>query len=128
MLKSEYDALSDEMYKKPTVSMAEVGYGDRTLIYGYTCKRQTFHAYVKYDELYVVIFDGPEEFVRHGVELEAAHMVPDKRVYPQWCDYDFCKLLISKGVSIPFTTFTQPEEAAVQHKAKFTPYYGETLI
>lgn len=124
MLKSEYEALSDEMYKEPTVSMAEVGYGDRTLIYGYTCERLTFHAYVKYAELHVVIF-GPDEYVQSGVELEAARMVPDKRVYPQWCDYDFCKLLISKGVSVPFTNFSEPYEG---EKAHFAPYYGDTLI
>lgn len=31
--------------------------------------------------------------------------IPDKRLYPERCDYAFCKLLKRKGLYLPFTAF-----------------------
>jgi len=32
-------------------------------------------------------------------------LIPDKRLYPEACDLDFCDRLISRGFRLPFTIF-----------------------
>ena len=31
--------------------------------------------------------------------------IPDKRLYPESCDYEFCCLLKERGITLPFTRF-----------------------
>lgn len=51
--------------------------------------------------------------------------VPDKRLYPERCDYNFCLLLKERGVHLPFTTWTEPIEIYLDDPRY--PYYGFTL-
>ena len=90
---------------------------ERTLLYGYDCDRNTWHTYIKDGEIKTVIYGFNEQPYERFVEYNH-HYVPNKRLYPSACDYEFCKLLKLKGVSLPFTTF---EERT--HKQ----YYGEVL-
>ena len=46
--------------------------------------------------------------------------VPDKRLYPERCDYNFCRLLKEKGIHLPFTTWD--DTFAISDT-----YYGFTL-
>lgn len=91
---------------------------DRTLLYGYNCDRDTWHVYLEGGKIHSVIYtyDGePTELtIRSNFDY-----VPDKRLYPARCDYEFCELLKKNDVPLPFTTF---EEV----KLKGT-YYGEIL-
>lgn len=97
---------------------------DRTLLYGYTCDRLTWHVYIK---------DGVIHKVKYGygwcsneympvteflVEYNAQY-VPDKRLYPECCDLEFCELLEWRGVELPFTTFNFDREEK--------QFYGEIL-
>ena len=86
---------------------------DRTLIYGYTCERNTFHVYLKDMQIHTVAYNtdysGDKPKVKNMVEfaIKSNHdYVPDKRLYPECCDYEFCKLLKERNVRfLPFTTF-----------------------
>ena len=87
---------------------------DRTLLYGYTCERETFHVYIKNKQIYVVIYNTeysrgkptPKNMMQIEVKSNRDY-VPNKRLYPERCDYDFCKLLKEKGIDLPFTTFSE---------------------
>jgi hypothetical protein len=46
--------------------------------------------------------------------------VPDKRLYPERCEYHFCRMLKEKGVHLPFTTWNDDVDGNCK-------YYGFTL-
>lgn len=88
---------------------------DRTLLYGYTCDRRTFHVYIKDISIHVVIYDvdysaGIEHPKAVGLEeinvTSNKDYIPDKRLYPETCDYEFCKRLQHLEYQLPFTTWT----------------------
>lgn len=69
---------------------------DRTLLYGYTCNKKNFHVYMKNMKI-----------------------VPDKWLYPEYCDYRFCKLLKNHGIELPFTAY--------QEERPIKDFYGFTI-
>lgn len=95
----------------------------RTLLYGYTCNRATQHVYLGQDQLIHVLLyaplhdsDGPgmgglDFLVLHhtsgltGGQTYPQGYVPDKRVYPEYSDFEFCKLLEEAGAEISFGGF-----------------------
>lgn len=83
---------------------------DRTLIYGYTCERKTFHVYMKNQKIYTVIYErdfkcgAAKPKNMRQIEIKSnREYVPDKRIYPEMCDYHFCCLLKERGIELPFT-------------------------
>lgn len=90
-----------------TISIHDVIGPDRTLLYGYTCARDTFHVFKLANELHVIIYDHNNDITmhRHGDALPAKQCVPDKRVYPESCDFYFAVLLREREVNIPFLPF-----------------------
>jgi hypothetical protein len=79
---------------------------NRTLIYGYDCDRHTFHLYIK-DRQFHVHYYVMKKTLSHSCteSLDIRACIPDKRVYPESCDYEFCQLLKYRDVGIPFTTY-----------------------
>ena len=99
---------------------------DRTLLYGYTCDRCTFHVYLKNMEIHTVIYDNDysEDKIKPKNMREVCiksnyDYIPDKRLYPEACDYQFCNLLKNCNMNLPFTSFN--EERPIQD------FYGFTL-
>ena len=90
---------------------------DRTLLYGYTCNRDTWHVYVLDREIIAVMY-GFGEMREIHVE-EDTDYVPDKRLYAECCDFEFCALLTERGVYLPFTTFNEDRE--------YVQFYGELI-
>jgi hypothetical protein len=91
---------------------------DHTLLYGYTCERETFHVYIRHGEIHKIIFDSNSHKPRvheHGDSLSLHGIVPDKRLYPEACDFEFCELLMKMGVSLPFTTWDEKREEKTFH-------------
>lgn len=91
----------------------------RTLIYGYFCDRDTFHLYL--DELgrfcrIVYNYSGQVQSSDILTTIPVEQTVPDKRVYPEACDLEFCKIiqpLLEYG--IPFTTYNNKRERQTFH-------------
>lgn len=84
---------------------------DRTLIYGYTCERSTFHTYLKNGEITVLIYSYNADKPEIVTVTSNNDYVPDKRLYPARCDFEFCKLLKENGIHYTFTTWEDyPEE------------------
>lgn len=93
----------------------------RTLIYGYTIQRDTFHVYLAQDGIHCVIYNYNKLLMQHTHEhngLQLSQCVPDKRVYPETCDLEFCSVLLNAGVHVPFTSWTDRDP---------TPFYGKQL-
>ena len=99
---------------------------DRTLLYGYTCARETFHVYLKNNEIHTVMYNNdysgdytkPKNMRELAIKSNYGY-VPDKRLYPEACDYEFCRLLKENGIYLPFTNFNEnrPEQ----------DFYGYTI-
>jgi hypothetical protein len=91
----------------------------KTLLYGYTCDRETHHVFQDhYGHIYIYVYrnnlDKPETSIRKadvsGDGIESLdELVPNKRLYPQYCDFDFCVYLKERGVHLPFTKWEEPK-------------------
>ena len=87
---------------------------DRTLLYGCTCERDTWHVYLKKGNIHTVVYRN-SAFREIPVGLKEVTVkanqdyIPDKRLYPAACDYAFCMLLKEAGCHLPFTIFEERE-------------------
>ena len=112
MTETEYQALCRKPERAVLSATDLQDKTPRTLLYGYTTARDTFHVYL--DPLgciHVLVYcditrlplthtAGPAGGVSRNEDY-----VPDKRLYPERCDAEFCRLLTRVGVTLPFTTF-----------------------
>lgn len=92
---------------------------DRALIWGYTCDRDSFHAYLMGGEFHIYCYGFNNETIvfRSGPAFEPYEFVPNKRLYPEACDFEFCSLLKRFGQPMSFTTYNDKREPA--------SYYGD---
>ena len=104
---------------------------NKTLLYGYTCERKTFHVYLKNREIYTVVYENdystgeakPKNMKQ--IKVSSNHdFVPDKRIYPERSDYNFCRALKEKGIELPFTNY---DDTTNFETRSGTRYYGFTL-
>lgn len=82
---------------------------ERTLVYGYDVDRNTFHLFVRAGEIRRALYR------RDGEDFELISMasgdfmpracVPNKRAYPERCDFEFCRLISERRITVPFTSF-----------------------
>lgn len=90
------------------VDIAELSsHADRTLLWGYDLDRNSWHVYVQKGKLHLYVYNGEGETVRYasGISLPVEGLTPNKRLYPEACDFEFCKLVRAKGGYLCFTTF-----------------------
>lgn len=91
---------------------------DRTLLWGYTCERNSWHVYLRDGIIFKVVYDFNENLLELAEDediKENEAYVPDKRLYPEACDFEFCELLKEAGVNLPFTTFNKERAEAQFH-------------
>lgn len=96
---------------------------DRTLLYGYTYNRDTWHVYLKDGEIVTVVYGYKRAPARVKVATNGGYM-PSKRLYPECCDFEFCNLLKEKGVYLPFAKW---DELRTGRRESSVIYYGEIL-
>jgi hypothetical protein len=80
----------------------------RTLVYGYTLDRSSFHVYLDSEGLlHRRIYKKETKRNEHisATEVESYKIVPSKRTYPECCDFEFAMLMGYKSVDLNFTTF-----------------------
>lgn len=120
---AQFEKLQNDITPQAKVLVTELtNLEDRTLLWGYTSDRNSFHVYLKDGILNKVIYNFDRHLLRHeeGVDLNIEGITPDKRIYPSSCDFEFCTLLRSKDVYLPFTTFS---EEKIQET-----FYGEIMV
>lgn len=125
MTESQYDKLCHKIC--PSNSLITIddlkNKKDRTLLYGYTCDRSTWHVFVKDGKITVVVYkyDDKEEDIKGFAVYSNSQYIPDKRLYAECCDFEFCSLLVDRGVNLPFTS------PSFNKKQKRKQYYGVTI-
>ncbi|MBU9200101.1 hypothetical protein KTD31_01620 [Burkholderia multivorans] len=119
MNKQQFEQLYKERAKPRYVDIAELeNQAPRTLIWGYTCDRNSFHVYIEDGQIHRVIYDIGKNILAHNDEsngLLLSDCVPNKRVYPEASDYEFCRLLKVSGIDFSFTTWDDGREPAQYH-------------
>ena len=112
MDRTQFDLIEKRMPADIAINFVDLmsNVTDRTLVYGYFSDRATFHLYLQGKEIHRLVTRAgePPEIVSHDVydgKVPLTDVVPDKRVYPKACDFEFCQLLLDVGVRMPFTTF-----------------------
>jgi len=139
MTPTEFEELKAAPRIPPVICAAQLTNNTpRTLVYGVTIERQTFHVYLGHDGvIHVLVYrelhndgetprflvlshSGPE-----GQETKSNHgYLPSKRAYPESCDLEFCKLMRETDAKISFTSFT--EGADERRKAVHSGFAGFT--
>ncbi len=103
---------------------------DRTLLYGYDTDRRTWHVWQDCGWLHVAIYIGRNpsfESHSYGPKFVASSLIPNKRLYPEACDFDFCVALRKLGMSIPFLPWGGIDPAGDTAKLfAETGFYGRT--
>ena len=82
---------------------------DRTLLWGYTCEKESFHIYLKDSQIHKVVYGYPDKllFSTSGESMPCSSMAPDKRAYPAACDEQFAQLMVEKNQHVSYTTFEE---------------------
>lgn len=129
MNREEFEALPAVRVPSTTVSVADVHefWRERTLLYGYTVERDTWHVYVKDGRIHRHVYrlrngEAQTLYGGGGVSSPAELLVPDKRLYPERCDFQFCKTLLNLGIVLPFTSW-----GAAGEKSAVEPFHGALL-
>lgn len=114
-LRKSYPMLDlDEMHDK----------SDRTLLYGVTIDCHCWHVYMKNGTIWVVSYqfvggEHTHKLINDFALIDRGRadvVIPNKRLNPERCDFDFCKLLISKGLVLPFTAYDDKAESVFRGK------------
>jgi hypothetical protein len=124
MNQTEYEEFRwEDSHVAVTVVTAEkVGGESRTLTLGYDVDRNTFHAYIHEGILYVRASSHRGQIISDasGSALPAEILRPNKRVYPQYTDGHFARVMRDLDFPLPFTTWSEPKREG--------PYYGKTHL
>ena len=113
MTREEYEALQRIMRIDSKIRVTELlDLTPRMLIYGYDCDRNTFslslietpNGGLEFERKLVKYPDTVLEYTTTK-EINIHSCVPNKRIYPDRCDFEFCTLLHNREVYLPFTTF-----------------------
>ena len=124
--KKQYEELTSKPYE---IIVSLSNRTPRTLLYGYTCARDTYHVYL--DEEGCVnkyIYDYYNKTLLHKkykilTNLQLIELIPDKRVYPESTDYEFLEILLENQVYIPFTCYDEER----YERVKDLQYHGEII-
>lgn len=107
----EYEKLMGEVESVLTVDSLE-NKTPRTLLYGYTCSRDTWHVFInQFSEIVTIMYGYGDNAPLNIIPIQSNEdFIPDKRLYPACCDFEFCLLLKQKGIHLNFTTYEEPRE------------------
>lgn len=108
MTETEFKQFKNLKVSAKTVNVLDLrDLSDRTLIYGYDIDKYTYHLYLKDCVFHIVLYNSEGYNVLHKERaiLPIVECIPDKRVYPECCDYEFSVLLLKNGIEIPYTNF-----------------------
>lgn len=101
----EYDKLQN-IGDVPISADLLVNKSPRTLLYGYTLERDTWHVYLDIDgEIQTIKYGYGDNSHIEKINISCnEEYIPTKRLYAERCDFEFCSLLKQHGVTLNFTT------------------------
>jgi hypothetical protein len=129
MTKDEYEIIRQRL--EPSIIKVSikdlVNRNPRTLLYGYTHARSTHHVYIEEGEIHLLVYSSANSEHFSG-EFVPTGLVPNKRLYPEACDAEFCAFLKQQGVHLPFTTWSDKREPQQYHGKRFSAISGKAIF
>lgn len=108
MNENQFKHLESVEARPITISISDLTcHKGKTLIWGYTAERDSFHVYLfdRKIHVYCYMLDLKTIYYAAATEVRIEDCLPNKRIYPEACDYEFCRRLKERGVYLPFTTW-----------------------
>lgn len=95
MKKKYYEVLTTDILIKASDLTPKIN--DRTLLYGFdNDTKEKFHVFLKGQEIYAFRGTKPVK-IKHNFQF-----VQNVTLYPEACDFTFCRLLICHQITLPF--------------------------
>jgi hypothetical protein len=118
MNRDQYESLHKWDPESLIIRASDLQRPDRTLLYGYTCNRDTWHVYLKDGFIHRLEYTARGAVLKHDAlsAWEASRLVPDKRVYPESTDLVFARMLKRIVSHIPFLPFQEARYERVKHR------------
>lgn len=133
MDRSQFDYVKQVTEFPTTLSVAEVGTDERTLMLAKHTNGNDLHVYVYDGELHAflyattVISPGMTETIeilhKHGDALHIGVLRPQMHAYPERTEAHFARLMAERGAKITFTTFNDDVYADTQ----FNDFHGKVF-
>jgi hypothetical protein len=121
MTLAQYESLNGAIADFKVTNLANQE--NRTLLWGYDSPRNSSHTYLEDGVIHHVLYDHRDKLLFHTSSVEAlfplSTLIPDKRLYPEACDYEFTRILKERELSLPFTAFNYSRPTAA--------FYGKRL-
>lgn len=118
MREDQYDALMAAENPAKYIEAASFLGADRTLLYGYTCDRESFHVYLSGGLIHRYVYTGTLDHTpishRAQEKVWAFDLIPDKGVYPESTDYLFAQMLQRLGARVPYLPFDRERRIRVR--------------
>ncbi|KQO98292.1 hypothetical protein [Leifsonia sp. Leaf264] len=94
---------------------------ERTLVYGYTPERDSFHMYLLGGQIHLHIYSHAKVSLFHEAapKWNPEFLRPNKRAYPQFTDFEFAVLMKRLDWALEFANFEEPNRPG--------PFYGLVL-
>jgi hypothetical protein len=114
---SQYELLQNAIKPEPQLATARCLYNQtpRTLVFGYTTAKDTFHVYLDAGAIHKVVYSHKRELLEYKSQAEGllfTECVPDKALYPESCDFEFCAELKRRDVHMHFTGWNDSREGS----------------
>ena len=95
MMKKYYELLTTDILIKASDLIPKIN--ERTLLYGFdNDTKEKFHVFLKGQEIYAFRGTKPVK-IKHNFQF-----VQNVTLYPEACDFTFCRLLICHQITLPF--------------------------
>lgn len=115
--------LAEAPAKRKTVCVIDLIGPDRTLLYGYTVDRDTWHVYLQDGLIHLLVYTGNTMLShRSAGTWDAEDLVPNKRVYPESTDEAFAWTLHHLWIDVPYLPFNRDREVAALEER----FHGKT--
>lgn len=107
------------------VSQLSDHHEDRTLLFGYDCDRNTWHVYCQNGIVKLHVYDFEKQTIRFEDTFSSwDELIPNKRLYPESCDSEFCGGLVFHKVHMPFLPFSEDR----YERVKDLKFHGEVHV
>jgi hypothetical protein len=109
MTADEFTELIKDRDQEPLVYVSDFDGPDRTLLFGYTCDRTTFHVYLRDGLIWRLEYHATSLMPLHHASADsfrAVDLVPNKRVYAEATDFQMAQRLQALGVPVAYREFS----------------------
>lgn len=118
-----FTKLAKAPVKRKTVCVIDLIGPDRTLLYGYTVDRDTWHVYLQDGLIHLLVYKGDVMLShRSAATWDAEDLVPNKRAYPESTDEAFAWTLHHLWIDVQYRPFSRDRELELLG----VTYHGKT--